>query len=203
MSCGGTPRSAGIPRSPRVRCRASSRCWIPASTRPTRTSRTTSCCTWTRMNRRARRAAASMRTAPPAAAVIRTAPKWPAPSAGAWTMASASPGVAPNSRLLPIVISRVDRGLLGAPLHHRRRHRCGGARQRRRHQYQRQMAGRQPRDFRSIRAAVGGDSARRRLLVTGYATSLDCDDIGPRVLPLALSMPVRCHRGRARRHARP
>ena len=85
-------------------------------------------------------------------------------------------GVAPNSRLLPIVISSVDRGLLGrlstiaegidaavldnADVIN--------------------ISAKWPVDSRaiseSIRAAVGGDSARRRLLVTGYATSLDFDD---------------------------
>jgi hypothetical protein len=85
-------------------------------------------------------------------------------------------GVAPNSRLLPIVISRVDRGLLaristiaagidaavedGAEIIN--------------------ISAKWPIDSRaiseSIVAAVGGKAATRRLLVTGYATSLDRDD---------------------------
>ena len=85
-------------------------------------------------------------------------------------------GVAPNSRLLPIVISRIDRGLLGklstiaegidaavlddADVIN--------------------ISAKWPVDSRaiseSIRAAVGGEQARKRLIVTGYATSLDKDD---------------------------
>jgi hypothetical protein len=85
-------------------------------------------------------------------------------------------GVAPNSRLLPIVISRVDRGLLaristiaagidsavedGAEIIN--------------------ISAKWPVDSRAISeaivAAVGGSSAMRRLVVTGYATSLDRDD---------------------------
>jgi len=85
-------------------------------------------------------------------------------------------GVAPNSRLLPIVISRIDRGLLGklstiaegidaavlddADVIN--------------------ISAKWPVDSRaiseSIRAAVGGDQASKRLIVTGYATSLDADD---------------------------
>ena len=85
-------------------------------------------------------------------------------------------GVAPNSRLLPIVISRVDRGLLaristiaagidaavedGAEIIN--------------------ISAKWPVDSRaiseSIVAAVGGASSMRRLMVTGYATSLDRDD---------------------------
>jgi subtilisin family serine protease len=85
-------------------------------------------------------------------------------------------GVAPNSRLLPIVISRVDRGLLGrlsmiaegidaavldkADIIN--------------------ISAKWPVDSRaiseSVRAAVGGSEARLRLVVTGYATSLDVDD---------------------------
>jgi len=85
-------------------------------------------------------------------------------------------GVAPNSRLLPIVISRVDRGLLaristiaagidaavedGAEIIN--------------------ISAKWPVDSRaiseSIVAAVGGSSSARRLMVTGYATSLDRDD---------------------------
>jgi len=85
-------------------------------------------------------------------------------------------GVAPNSRLLPIVISRVDRGLLaristiaagidaavedGAEIIN--------------------ISAKWPVDSRAISeaivAAVGGKASFQRLLVTGYATSLDRDD---------------------------
>ena len=85
-------------------------------------------------------------------------------------------GVAPNSRLLPIVISRVDRGLLaristiaagidaavedGAEIIN--------------------ISAKWPVDSRaiseSIIAAVGGTSSVKRILVTGYATALDRDD---------------------------
>ena len=85
-------------------------------------------------------------------------------------------GVAPNSRLLPIVISRVEHGLLaristiaagidaavedGAEIIN--------------------ISAKWPVDSRaiseSIVAAVGGAAAFRRLVVTGYATSLDRDD---------------------------
>jgi hypothetical protein len=85
-------------------------------------------------------------------------------------------GVAPNSRLIPIVISRVDHGLLaristiaagidaavedGAEIIN--------------------ISAKWPVDSRaiseSIVAAVGGPAALRRLVVTGYATSLDRDD---------------------------
>jgi hypothetical protein len=85
-------------------------------------------------------------------------------------------GVAPNSHLLPIVISRIGRGLLArlstiaeaidtaalddADVIN--------------------ISAKWPVDSRAIseavRSAVGGDEARRRLIVTGYATSLDSDD---------------------------
>ncbi len=85
-------------------------------------------------------------------------------------------GVAPNSRLLPIVISRVEHGLLaristiaagidaavedGAEIIN--------------------ISAKWPVDSRaiseSIVSAVGGSAAARRLVVTGYATSLDRDD---------------------------
>jgi Subtilase family len=85
-------------------------------------------------------------------------------------------GVAPHSRLLPIVIARVDHGLLaristiaagidaavedGAEIIN--------------------ISAKWPVDSRAISeaivAAVGGQEAVRRLLVTGYATSLDSDD---------------------------
>ena len=85
-------------------------------------------------------------------------------------------GVAPNSQMLPIVISRVGHGLLGrlstiaegidaavlddADVIN--------------------ISAKWPVDSRaiseSVRAAVSGDNSKRRLLVTGYATSLDSDD---------------------------
>jgi hypothetical protein len=85
-------------------------------------------------------------------------------------------GVAPNSRLVPIVISRVEHGLLArlstiaegidaavmddVDIIN--------------------ISAKWPVDSRaiseSIVAAVGGGSERRRLLITGYATSLDSDD---------------------------
>jgi Subtilase family len=85
-------------------------------------------------------------------------------------------GVAPNSHLLPIVISRVEHGLLGrlstiaegidaaveddADIIN--------------------ISAKWPVDSRaiseSVRNAVGGSAGSRRLLVTGYATSLDTDD---------------------------
>jgi len=85
-------------------------------------------------------------------------------------------GVAPNSRLLPIVISRVDRGLLArlstiaagidAAV-------IGNA-------DVINISAKWPVDSRaiaeSIRSAVGGAAMKKRLLVTGYATSLDSDD---------------------------
>jgi hypothetical protein len=85
-------------------------------------------------------------------------------------------GVAPNSRLLPIVISRVDQGLLArlstiaagidAATH-------SGA-------DVINISAKWPVDSRaiseSILAAVGGDAARRRLVVTGYTTTLRGDD---------------------------
>jgi hypothetical protein len=85
-------------------------------------------------------------------------------------------GVAPNSQLLPVVISRVDRGLLarlstiaeGIDTAVR-----GGAEVI-------NISAKWPVDSRAIslaiQAAVGGAQARRRLIVTGYATSLDADD---------------------------
>ena len=85
-------------------------------------------------------------------------------------------GVAPNSRLIPIVISRVEHGLLaristiaagidaavedGAEIIN--------------------ISAKWPVDSRAISeaivTAVGGPAAVRRLIVTGYATSLDRDD---------------------------
>ncbi len=85
-------------------------------------------------------------------------------------------GIAPNSLLLPIVISRVDHGLLarlstiaeGIDAAVR-----GGA-------DVINISAKWPVDSRaisqSIYAAVGGDAARRRLVVTGYATSLERDE---------------------------
>ncbi len=85
-------------------------------------------------------------------------------------------GVAPNSQLLPIVISRIDHGLLGrlstiaagidaavlddADIIN--------------------ISAKWPVDSRAISQAVsnavGGKAANRRLLITGYATSLDIDE---------------------------
>ncbi len=85
-------------------------------------------------------------------------------------------GVAPNSRLLPIVISRVDHGLLarlstiaeGIDAAVR-----GGA-------DVINISAKWPVDSRAISAAiyaaVGGNSSTRRLVVTGYATSLQRDE---------------------------
>jgi hypothetical protein len=85
-------------------------------------------------------------------------------------------GVAPHSQLIPIVISRVEHGLLGristiaagidAAVE-------DGAEVI-------NISAKWPVDSRAISeaivAAVGGPAAARRLLVTGYATSLDSDD---------------------------
>jgi len=85
-------------------------------------------------------------------------------------------GVAPHSRLIPIVISRVENGLLGristiaagidAAVE-------DGAEVI-------NISAKWPVDSRAISeaivAAVGGPEAVRRLVVTGYATSLDSDD---------------------------
>jgi hypothetical protein len=85
-------------------------------------------------------------------------------------------GVAPNSQLMPIVISRVERGLLArlstiaAGIDAAAR---GGA-------DIINISAKWPVDSRaisgSILAAVGGDAARRRLVVTGYTTTLRGDD---------------------------
>jgi hypothetical protein len=85
-------------------------------------------------------------------------------------------GVAPNSRLLPIVISRVDRGLLD-----RLSTIAEGIDSAVYDQADViNISARWPVDSRaiaeSVRAAVGGHEGRRRLLVTGYSTALDRDD---------------------------
>jgi hypothetical protein len=85
-------------------------------------------------------------------------------------------GVAPNSHLLPIVISRVDRGLLD-----RLSTIAEGIEAAAVDDVDViNISAKWPVDSRAIseaiRAAVGGDQARRRLLVTGYTTSLDRDD---------------------------
>jgi hypothetical protein len=85
-------------------------------------------------------------------------------------------GVAPNSQLVPIVISRVGHGLLG-----RLSTIAEGIDAAVRDDVDViNISAKWPVDSRaiseSIFAAVGGDSARRRLIVTGYATSLDSDD---------------------------
>jgi hypothetical protein len=85
-------------------------------------------------------------------------------------------GVAPNSMLLPIVISRVDRGLLArlstiaAGIDSAVRGDADVI----------NISAKWPVDSRAISeailAAVGGDEARRRLVVTGYTTTLRADD---------------------------
>ena len=85
-------------------------------------------------------------------------------------------GVAPHSQLLPIVISRVDRGLLArlstiaAGIDAAVRGDADVI----------NISAKWPVDSRAISeaisAAVGGDAKKRRLIVTGYATSLDSDD---------------------------
>ena len=85
-------------------------------------------------------------------------------------------GVAPNSRLLPIVISRVDHGLLArlstiaAGIDAATRSGADVI----------NISAKWPVDSRaiseSILAAVGGSAARRRLVVTGYTTTLRGDD---------------------------
>ena len=85
-------------------------------------------------------------------------------------------GVAPNSLLLPIVISRVDHGLLGrlstiaAGIDAAVRGDADVI----------NISAKWPVDSRAISeailAAVGGDEARHRLVVTGYTTTLRADD---------------------------
>lgn len=85
-------------------------------------------------------------------------------------------GVAPNSHLLPIVISRIGRGLLSrlstiaAAIDAAALDDADVI----------NISAKWPVDSRAIseaiRSAVGGEQARRRLIVTGYATSLDSDD---------------------------
>ena len=85
-------------------------------------------------------------------------------------------GVAPNSQLLPIVISRVEHGTLGRLSTIARgidaavRGKADVI----------NISAKWPVDSRAIslaiRAAVGGEHARQRLIVTGYATSLDTDE---------------------------
>jgi subtilase family protein len=85
-------------------------------------------------------------------------------------------GVAPNSRLLPIVISQVDRGLL-ARLSTIAEGIDAAAQA---NVDVINISAKWPVDSRaistSIQRAVTGDSYDRRLIVTGYATSLDSDD---------------------------
>jgi hypothetical protein len=85
-------------------------------------------------------------------------------------------GVAPNSRLLPIVISRVEHGALGRISTIARAIEAaalGNA-------DVINISAKWPVDSRAITAAihtaVGGRAAHRRLIVTGYATSLDTDE---------------------------
>jgi Subtilase family len=85
-------------------------------------------------------------------------------------------GVAPNSRLLPIVISQVDRGLL-ARLSTIAEGIDAAAQA---NVDVINISAKWPVDSRAIalaiRHAVDGDSLGKRLIVTGYATSLDSDD---------------------------
>jgi hypothetical protein len=85
-------------------------------------------------------------------------------------------GVAPNSRLLPIVISRVQHGTLG-----RLSTIARGIEAATRGQADViNISAKWPVDSRAIaeaiRAAVGDEAATQRLIVTGYATALDTDD---------------------------
>jgi hypothetical protein len=85
-------------------------------------------------------------------------------------------GVAPNSQLLPIVISRVEHGSLGRLSTIAR----GIEAATRGHADVINISAKWPVDSRAItaaiRSAVGGNAAKRRLIVTGYATSLDTDE---------------------------
>lgn len=85
-------------------------------------------------------------------------------------------GVAPNSRLLPIVISRVDRGLLDRISTIARGIEAAAADD----VDIINISAKWPVDSRAIseavRTAVGGNQGKRRLLVTGYTTALDRDD---------------------------
>lgn len=85
-------------------------------------------------------------------------------------------GVAPNSRLLPIVISRVEHGTLGRLSTIAR----GIDAATRGDADVINISAKWPVDSRAIadaiQRAVGGSAARRRLVVTGYATSLDTDE---------------------------
>jgi hypothetical protein len=85
-------------------------------------------------------------------------------------------GVAPNSQLLPIVISRVEHGTLGRVSTIAR----GIEAAVRGKADVINISAKWPVDSRAIseaiRAAVGGENARQRLIVTGYATSLDTDE---------------------------
>jgi hypothetical protein len=85
-------------------------------------------------------------------------------------------GVAPNSRLLPIVISQVDRGLLARLSTIAEG--IGAAAQANVDVIN--ISAKWPVDSRAIstaiQRAVAGDALGKRLIVTGYATSLDSDD---------------------------
>jgi hypothetical protein len=85
-------------------------------------------------------------------------------------------GVAPNSQLLPIVISRVDRGLLARLSTIAQGIETAAASD----AEVINISAKWPVDSRAISEAVlmavGGNQARRRLIITGYATSLDRDD---------------------------
>jgi hypothetical protein len=85
-------------------------------------------------------------------------------------------GVAPNSRLLPIVISRLEHGTLGRLSTIARAIETAALGQ----ADVINISAKWPVDSRAIttaiQTAVGGAAAKRRLIVTGYATSLDTDE---------------------------
>jgi hypothetical protein len=85
-------------------------------------------------------------------------------------------GVAPNSRLMPIVISRVEHGSLGRLSTIARGIEAAALGR----ADVINISAKWPVDSRAIsvaiRQAVGGAAARQRLIVTGYATALDTDE---------------------------
>ena len=173
-------------RSPRVRCRASSRCSIPASTPHTRTSR----CNVVH-------AGGSQRTTAFAGQLPQRALRHQRPLLSAWhrdgrhhrrphgqrhrrrRRRAATAGCCPSSsagsdRGLLARLSTIAEGIDAAV------------------QADADViniSAKWPVDSRAIasihRDAIGGEALGRRLVVTGYATSLDSDDSRARVLPLA------------------
>jgi cell wall-associated protease len=85
-------------------------------------------------------------------------------------------GVAPNSRLMPIVISRMEHGSLARLSTIARAIESAALGK----ADVINISAKWPVDSRAIamavRAAVGGDAGKHRLIVTGYATSLDTDE---------------------------